>query len=559
MKRFLPYALLVCILAALLPYIDSARGDFVFDDVPLIQSDPFYKQEANPLKCWERDFWKENRKQGLYRPFTLFTYWLNAKTSGLYSPAFRTTNLILHMLVGILVFTLAMRMRLGHWPAIFAAVIFAVHPIHAEAVIPAFGRGELLCALFLLLSLVTYSYAGRNRYAIPIAGACFLLACWSKEHGLAALPLFVLLDLYLKRPSGRDEFTGFLKEKFPAYAFFAFVAAVFFASRYLALGTLIPSKANFDPFVDNQIALCKFPLDVISALKIQGLALVKFFWPATLCHDYSYAQLMPSVSVFDWRAWLTVLVFVSAPLGIVLVFRKLKIKIAFFVFAYLICILPAGNFIIMAGTIFGERLQYIPSIWLCMAVAVVASAMFGKIGFRTVIVLVALVVVVLSFRTYARGIDWENQMSLAVAGVRSAPLSVKTWNNLAVQLGEAAGREDEPAEKANKYQEAVIACSRAIKLHPNYVSAIANRGIYNSCLGNFKEAEADLRRAISMYPKHFAGTYTLGALLANQGRFDEAREIWEGLLEKYPDDKMLRDSYARLLGDINRKSSSGEK
>ncbi|OGV53720.1 MAG: hypothetical protein A2X45_07950 [Lentisphaerae bacterium GWF2_50_93] len=555
LKHYIPYAVIICILAAIIPYFDSLRGEFVFDDVPLIKNDPFYGQEANPLKCWERDFWKESRKQGLYRPLTLFTYWVNVKTSGYYSPAFRIGNLILHLFVTLLIFKFALRLKLGYWAAFFASAIFAVHPIHTEAVIPAFGRGELLCSLFLLIALISHTYLDRKKYAVFCAGASFLLACWSKEHGVAALPLFVLVDLYLDRPFTVERFRRFIKDKAGIYGFYCAILALFFASRYFALGSIVPSKANFDPAIDNPVALCQFPLNLMTAIKVQGLAISKFFWPSVLCHDYSYAQLLPSTSVFDWKAWLTLLLFLAVPLSAALLFKNLRLKVIFLVLAYVVCILPAGNFIIMAGTIFGERLQYIPSIWLCLFTAVFASSMFRKIDYRLVSLAMAVAVMAFSIRTYERGKDWDDQMSIAVAGVDSAPMSVKTWNNLAVQLGEYAWKENDPAEKMNKFQEAVTACDRAIAIYPNYVTAITNRGIYNSCFGRYQDAENDLRKAVSLYPGHFAATYTLGALLANQGRFDEARKIWEELMKIHPEDKMLKDSYSRLLKDIQEKEA----
>ena len=558
-RRIFPYIFGVCLIAVLLPYFDSLRGDFVFDDVPLVQKDRFYVQESNPLKCWQRDFWKENMKQGLYRPFTLFSYWINAKISGIHSPAFRIGNLIFHFLVTILVFKLALRLRLGHWTAIFAAVLFAVHPIHTEAVIPAFGRGELLCALFILCALIIHTYVEKNKLLCVAAGISFLFACWSKEHGLAFLPLCVLLDLYLKKPLNLPEIKYFIRNMSPFYLFYVFIAVVFFASRYFALGTLIPSKYNFDPAIDNPIALCQFPLNVLSAIKVQGLSLSKFFWPSVLSHDYSYAQLLPSVSLFDWKSWLTVILFLGIPALICVSFKRLKFKIIFLLLAYVVCVMPAGNFVIMAGTIFGERLQYIPSIWLCMFSALVMSLFFKRFSVQTVLVIFAVIVIAYSVRTYERGKDWDNQMSLATAGVRSAPDSVKTWNNLASQLAEYAEKEKDPNEKVNKYKEAVIACDMAISIYPKFLNAYANRGIYYSLLGYYAEAEKDLKRVISVYPKDSHVNYALGALLAEQGRLDEAKLIWEKLLKINTDDQVLRKSYEKLCADIEEKQAAKEK
>ena len=558
-RRIFPYVFGVCLLAVLIPYFDSLRGDFVFDDVPLIQKDRFYTQEVNPLKCWTRDFWKENMKQGLYRPFTLFSYWLNAQISGIHSPAFRIGNLVFHFLASILVFKLALRLSLGHWTAMFAAVLFAVHPIHTEAVIPAFGRGELLCALFLLCALIIHSCIGKNKFLCVASGLCFLFACWSKEHGLAFLPVCILLDLYLKKPFKSKEIKDLIRSMAPIYLTYVFIAAVFFASRYFALGTLIPSKNSFDQAVDNPIALCQFPLNVISALKLQGLALSKFFWPAVLSHDYSYAQLLPSVSVFDWKSWLTVILFLGIPALLCVSFKKLKFKIIFLLMAYAVCVLPAGNFIIMAGTIFGERLQYIPSIWLCMFSALVISLLFKRFSARTVLIISAAIVIAASARTYERGKDWDNQMSLATAGVRSAPESVKTWNNLAVQLGEYAEKEEDPKEQINKYKEAVLACNRAISIYPDFIQAYGNRGIYYSLLGYYAEAEKDLRKVISISPKFYSVNYTLGALLAEQGRLDEAKTVWDKLIKVNPEDQVLRKSYEKLCADIKEKQAGEDK
>ncbi|HBC88224.1 MAG TPA: hypothetical protein DCZ94_14835 [Lentisphaeria bacterium] len=546
LKKAFPYAVVFCILAAVIPYFYSLRGEFVFDDLPLIKNDPFYVQETNPLKCWNRDFWMENKKQGLYRPFTLFTFWLDARIKNdngrLISPIFRATNLFIHIIVTLLVLKLALRLKFGHWAAIFAAALFAVHPVHTEAVIPAYGRGELLCAFFMLLALIFHTYVDSNRLAFLFAGASFLFACWSKEHGVAILPLCFLLDLYLKRPSSLQQFRDFMKKRMAVYLFYLAVVGVFFASRYFATGTLLPTKDFFDPAIDNPIALCNFPLNFISALKVQGLALSKFFWPAVLSHDYSYAQLLPSTSVFDPKAWLPVILFLGIPVLACFLFRNFKYKMMLLVTAYVICILPSGNFIVMTGTIFGERLQYIPSILLCFFVALIMKELFEKLNFKIIITLMLAIVSAMAARTYVRGEDWNSLMSIALAGVRTAPMSIKTWNNLAVQLAQN-----------NQMKEAIIACDRAISIYPRYVTAHAQRGIYNSFLGNFQQAEQDLRMAISLHTNHFMANYTLTALLAEQGRIEEAREIMENLLKVYPDEQALKASYLKLLGDIEKK------
>jgi tetratricopeptide (TPR) repeat protein len=559
LKKLMPYLVFACVLLAFVPYFDSLSGAFVFDDLPLIQKDPFYLQESNPLKCWQRDFWKEGREQGLYRPLTVFTYWLNVKISGISSPAFRITNLLIHIFAVLLIFKLVIRLKFGHMTAIFAAALFAVHPIHTEAVIPAFGRGELLCAIFLFLALIIHTYSDKYKYAFIPAGISFLFACWSKEHGIVFLPICFLADMYLKKPFSLPQFRNYLKAAIPAYVFYTSVAAVYLLSRYSALKTFLPSKSNFIQQVDNPIALCHFPLNFISALKVQGFALSQFFWPAVLSHDYSYAQILPSVSVLDLKAWLTVLLFIGIPLLVSLYFKNMKYKMLFLVLAYAICIIPAGNFIVMTGTIFGERLQYIPSLWICIFSAAVMTSLLRRIRFKIAVLLVLAVLIAYSARTYIRGKDWDSQMSLAVAGVNSAPKSVKTWNNLAMELGAYAGILKDASEKMDKYREAIAACDKGLSIYPDYVTLLVNRGIYYSLAGCYIEAEKDLRKAVRLAPGMFEASYILGALLAEQGRLTEAKDIWDSIRKISPDNPILKNAYEKLSSEIEEKKKADGK
>ena len=51
--------------------------------------------------------------------------------------------------------------------AVVASVMFAVHPIHTEAVSGLVGRAEMLCGVFYLLALIVY----RNATMVPCSDA----------------------------------------------------------------------------------------------------------------------------------------------------------------------------------------------------------------------------------------------------------------------------------------------------------------------------------------------------------------------------------------------------
>jgi tetratricopeptide (TPR) repeat protein len=123
------------------PYISSINGEFVFDDVPLLVEVPFY-QEVHPFTdCWKRYYWKDGW-QGLYLPFTIFSYLVNVKTAGMYSLPFRAVNLSLYMLTVFIVFKLALRLELGRVSAFIDVVIFVVHPMFYNIKLGNFDSAE---------------------------------------------------------------------------------------------------------------------------------------------------------------------------------------------------------------------------------------------------------------------------------------------------------------------------------------------------------------------------------------------------------------------------------
>ena len=548
--------------AAVLPYILGLDGEFVFDDVPLIKNDPFYKTESNPLKCWTRSFWKENQTQGLYRPVTLFSYWLDARifspfsgknAGGLYPPGFRLVNLLLHAAVSVMLFLLAVRLSLGRPAAFTAALIYAVHPIHVEAVTPAFGRGELLCAFFLLAGLLFHLRRPRSigkgvwKYAgIPATAFCFLLSFMSKEHGAAFLPICVLIDAYRFRGKWTEKLrsSGIWRR----YALYVAAVAIVFAARRLALGSWLPKQQFFDPFIDNIIALSPPHLRVVSAIRLQGLALFKFLYPATLSSDYSYAQFLPSKSVFDSYAWLTLALFATVPALFIKFAPRRGWATLLLITLFIVSILPGGNFIVPGGTVFAERLQYLPSIWLAMFAGLVVSRVWRAVsasdasGNRRRLVVLAFTALIAAFaaRTTLRTLDWKDDTTLSIVRVKTAPSSVKALNNYAVVMG-----------KTGHLKEAVAACSKAIAIHPKYATAYANRGLYLAKMGYVANAVKDFKTALRLSQYHPVASYSLGVILANRGKIEEARALWLNAAKAHPDYPPLK----RALEKSNRDRS----
>lgn len=174
--------------AAVLAYLNSFQGAFQLDDYKVVLSDPAVRSWAG---------WWSDLGRGI-RPLLKLSYALNWAT-GLGLFGFHLANLLIHLGNSILVLLLARKLtgsssQMG-CVALFTALLFALHPIQAEAVTYVAGRSASLMAFFYLASLAAYIHGrveGRPLLTYALSPALFLLALAVKETA-ATLPAALLL------------------------------------------------------------------------------------------------------------------------------------------------------------------------------------------------------------------------------------------------------------------------------------------------------------------------------------------------------------------------------
>ena len=151
---------------ALLAYWNSLGGEFVWDDRTLIldgnlggawgrldelfTSNFFYRAEFEPT-------------YGYYRPVTTLSYVLDYWIWGLQPFGYHLTNVLLHASCSVWVGLILMRLEFDSGPAILAALLFAVHPIHTESVAWISGRTDLLAFFFCSFATLTHLATSRLR------------------------------------------------------------------------------------------------------------------------------------------------------------------------------------------------------------------------------------------------------------------------------------------------------------------------------------------------------------------------------------------------------------
>ena len=135
----LQIAAVLCALAAAAVFYNSFQCGLVFDDESAVKKNKDLRSE---LRSWwdllKHDFWgatlthKDSHKS--YRPLTVATFRLNYMLHELQPLGYHLVNVLLHSAVCYLYVLLCGVVFSEVWPALIAGLLFAVHPIHTEAV-----------------------------------------------------------------------------------------------------------------------------------------------------------------------------------------------------------------------------------------------------------------------------------------------------------------------------------------------------------------------------------------------------------------------------------------
>lgn len=349
---------------------------FTIDDHEIVENDPrlVVRSPADLGTLVTTRYWGDHHaEERLWRPTALLSFALDRTAWGPGPDGFHRTNVALHALTSALVLALLTRAVPGRRAPLLGALVFAVHPVHAEATAGIVGRAEVLA---LLLSLCGVLLHLRAREAAPAGGlrallrplpaaACFFVAWGAKEIALAAPFCLALLEVALARgppPGSRPR--AALRAAWP-YLVYLLAIAGYFAARGAVLGDLFPRAGA----------------QSIGALPLQDRVLVA----AEVVRDSAAALLAPKGTTcwfpFQPPAW-------SGPLAATVAMHLLLLGWAFAslrrgdqagralaagVAAFYTSLGPVSN-IIPIGVVRADRLLYTPSAWFCLAGAAAAAA-----------------------------------------------------------------------------------------------------------------------------------------------------------------------------------------
>lgn len=138
---------------------------------------------------------------------------------GAHPLAFHAVSVLLHATNALLVYLIVTGLLRQRIPALTAALLFALHPIHVDAVAWVSGLKDVLSGTFALLSMLAYVryLKSRKRSTLTVSLIMYVLALLSKPIAALLPYLLLIVDYQQRRKDGSEEL--------PEKTFF-FVAAV---------------------------------------------------------------------------------------------------------------------------------------------------------------------------------------------------------------------------------------------------------------------------------------------------------------------------------------------
>jgi protein O-mannosyl-transferase len=392
----------VVAVSAVLVYLGALWNGFALDDQPIIHLNPLVHSWSGMWRAFAHSYWPESAGGEFYRPLPIATYAFDGTLTSGATWWFHLINLLWHAAASLAVAVLACRWR-GEKAGLIAGLLFAVHPVHVEAVANVVGRAEIMAALFVLLSV----YAALAWRSVAWSTAALILGILCKENA-AVIPGLVAWGwiLGLDRPS-RARMAGF------AAAWTAAIA-VCVAVRWFVLHGYM-GRGDLAQFIGADSVSVR--LTAVAELADVARLLV---FPLHLRIDFSPAERTLVTSTLDPRFLAGLVCTVALVALLILAWRRRQTMEAFGLGWIAISYLPVANLLIPIGVLIADRALYLPSVGIALA----AGSWIARLQVpRRALAIAAGLVAAGAARTALRVPVWRSDTSVTLSIVEDSPHS----------------------------------------------------------------------------------------------------------------------------------------
>ncbi|MFH1859433.1 MAG: tetratricopeptide repeat protein [bacterium] len=480
---------------AIIASINTLWGEFVYDDTMTILEDA-------RIQDWHQIFhWTP-------RHIRTITYIIDYHVWGLNPFGFHLTNLILHIACCLLLYCLINLIFKKPQIALFTSLLFAVHPVHSEAVSVISHRKDLLAMFFYCLAFILYLQgiaAASLKKGLLLASSIvsYFFAMFSKEAAAVGLPVIICIYHFLLEPS---KTTNILK-KYWTYFLAGFILIALFFIKLNVLGRAFNPK-NILMVTTN--ATTEYLPVFYTMLKSFLTYLQLLLFPCNLFMNY---EVPISMSLLEPIVLIGALTLIAIITFWITTYRKLPM-VCFAIAWFMINWLPTSNILPLVQFFVAERFMYIPSVGFCLLIALGIDKLSQQRK-KAAFALLAIIIIIYIPLSIKRNADWNNMYSLRFDWCQKVLAKDPNSADAHLRLGAIYC-----ARK--QHNEAITEFKRVIEIAPNHVEACNCLAIEYQDTLQYELAMAVYKKLLDIVPYPAKIHSNMGILYEKQGYYEQA-------------------------------------
>jgi protein O-mannosyl-transferase len=444
-------------------------------------------------------------KDFFHRSLLQISIALNAHLDGYRTYGYHLINLLLHLINSLLIYFITSRAWFylkgincksneteKRFIALFAAVLFLLHPIQTESVVYIMSRSEVFAGTFYLSSFLLFQvYLTKNRpislglkCIVFIVLSIFFLLGFSVKQTLITLPLMLLL-YFLFGESPESKIIHWLNKRKWRIGFILLVGIIFLLQKLLTDELfLIGASAAGD-----HIGRLNYMLSQPSVIFYYYLRVLLFPINLNIDPDILLAT--------EWWSWKLI----TALIGIIgLIYISLRAKenrfLLYFVCWFIIVLSPSSS-IITLNDLAAEHRTYLASYSIYAVIGLILYRVpylvfsnYPQKCRNITLMLSIFMFIIFSVLTIQRNKIWASEVSLWADTLKKSPQKVRPLINLA-----------QAYTKVGSFDVAIDHYEKALAINPNVFAANYNLGTLYLERGRQKEALQLLTTAALIKPK----------------------------------------------------------
>lgn len=527
--------LLVIVIGTIMLYANGMKGDFVSDDYATIPQNPIVSDLVQSIKTTPNLINLSN---------TVIAMIFGIKNTF----PFHVYNLLIFLVDEILMFVLVY-LLMGKGLAMLSTVIFAVHPIHVEAVTWISGRPYSLFSLFtlvILICMILYLDSRKIKYLMVAISVIFLAY---KTDGARTLSLaFILPVCFFYTVNLMRIRINWGKLSLIVGAVTILVAIILWPAiinriRVVNSGYNMSESVFYNPFFQYPTSVAKY------------LQLLLVPVDLTLYH---------TMYVFPvWLNWFIFLVYLACLIYFLFRDKRIAFALVFIFIANTASMAP-----VKVAWLVAERYIFLGSLGFCVFLGIILIKLWNINRYVSIIIL-SILITLWSIRIILRNSDWNTNHNLWVNTCQVSPNSHNAWNNIG-----------DDYDKLKDYENAIKGFTQSTVIKPNYADAYHNRAniffkigrldlardSYNTALyfsptlyqtyisltqidlieKNFSLAELHAKKILELQPNNPQAGYVLAVVYAQMGKINESKSVLQSILRSFPDYKLAKDLLVQL-------------